>query len=189
MSKNLFAATSILATALAAPLAANAMEGPSNSVRFGGYVNPDARVAVVEYEKMFRDRISIGARVGALDYEYDDGSYEEEGDGNGVEFLFRFYPQGNGFKGFWFGAGVGFWQTDWSYTDPTDVPSADSGDTDSINVNVSAGWKIPLTPKKFYIDPSITIGNYFGISSDSTYDNEPELGLYVAAGIAFGINF
>ena len=180
---------SILAAMLAVPSAANAMEGPSHSIRFGGLVNPDAKVAVVEYEKMFRDRISIGARLGKLDYEYSDGSYDEDGDGKGAEFLFRFYPQGNGFKGFWFGVGVGYWMTDWSYTDPTDVPAADSGETESIDVNVSVGWKIPLGTKKFYIDPSITIGNYFGISTDSTFDSEPELGVYAAAGVAFGINF
>jgi len=175
--------------------------GPTNSIRGAILVNPVGNVRAVEYEKMFNDRISIGARVGALTYEYDESDYDEDGDGTGAEFLVRVYPGGDGFKGFYFGAAVGYWQTEWDFYE-TDFPFNyyyGSGETDSINVNVGVGWKIPLGSDRVYIDPSITVGNYFGISDESTYRDrfgivytdqaESELGVYVAGGVAIGVNF
>lgn len=186
---------------LAASLASNVVMagGPSNTVRAAGYINPVGNVRAVEYEKMFNDKISIGARVGALTYDYDDSEYRERGDGNGAEFLVRLYPQGDGFKGFYFGGAVGIWQTDWEWKEDFYTPPGVwiGGESESVNLNVGVGWKIPLAGNKMYIDPSVSIGNYIVIDSqtDSQWrgtiydDEEPELGFYVAAGVAFGFNF
>jgi hypothetical protein len=173
--------------------------GPTNSIRAAALINPIGNVRMVEYEKMFADKVSIGARVGALSYDYDDGDYEEEGDGTGAEFLVRLYPGGDGFKGFYFGGAVGYWKTDWEWREDFWTPAGVwiEGKSESLNLNVGVGWKIPLAGNKLYIDPSITIGNYFDLDSETdaqwrgtVYDDEnEELGFYVAGGIAVGFNF
>ncbi|MDH5631535.1 MAG: hypothetical protein OEZ10_00925 [Gammaproteobacteria bacterium] len=175
--------------------------GLSNTVRGGVFANDVGTIGVVEYEKLFGDRIAIGARLGALDYTYEDSSYEETGEGTGAEVLFRLYPSGEGFKGFYFGAGLGYWHSEWEFYE-SDLPFNyyyGSGETESINLNVGVGWKIPLGSRRIYLDPSIHLGNYFGISNESVYydafgnayydDAEPELGLYIIGGIAFGVAF
>ena len=173
--------------ALLGPVSASA--GNNNTVSFGGNANLVGVVGRVEYEHMIKDRFSVGARVGVLNYTYKDGSYEEDGTGNGVEFIARYYPRAQGFQGFYVGGGIGYWRTNWDYTDPEDTPSRDEGTTSAINANVTVGWKIPLGSGKVYIDPSITVGNFFGISTDSDFDQEPELGLYAGGGVSVGFVF
>lgn len=180
-------------------LTGTAAAGPSNSVRAGVMLNPIGYVTMVEYEHLLANRVSIGGRAGSLSYDYDDDGYEEEGDGSGADFIVRMYPGGDGFKGFYYGAAIGYWQTDWMWREAGFTPAGVwiSGQTKSINLAARVGWKIPLGGDRVYIDPSITLGHYFAIDSETEdqwkgtqYDDEnDELGVYLAGGVAVGINF
>ena len=156
-----------------------------NSVRPGIVVNPLGTGVNVEYERLLTDKLGVGARLGTIAYKYDDGSYEEDGSGNGVEVIVRFYPKGEGFNGFYVGGGAGLWSIAWDWTDPTDVPTSDSGTSSVANVNVNLGWKIPLGSEKIYLDPAIMLGNYFSVASDDTEG----LGFYAAAQLGVGFVF
>lgn len=157
----------------------------TNTVRAGFFVNPVGTVGAVEYEHLLGNRVSLGARLGYLDYDYKDGSYRETGNGPGAEFLVRFYPGGQGHRGFYIGGGIGYWNSDWKWTDPNDTPTSDSGTGAAVNVNINIGWKIPLGSDRVYIDPNLAIGNFFSVNSDDTAD----LGFYVAGGLSVGFNF
>jgi hypothetical protein len=174
--------TLVLLTGLGIATVASAGE---NSIRPGIYVNPVGSGAIVEYERLLNDKLGIGARLGTLSYTYSDGSYDEDGVGSGVEAILRYYPKGLGFDGFYVGGGVGLWSVAWEWTDPTDTPSADDGTASAVNVNVNLGWKIPLGSEKIYLDPAITIGNFFSSASD---DSEV-IGLYTAAQLGVGFVF
>lgn len=174
--------TFLLLSGIGISFIANAGE---NSFRPGIYVNPVGSGATIEYERLVTDKLGIGARLGTLSYVYEDGTYEEDGVGSGAEVILRFYPKGEGFNGFYVGGGVGLWNIAWEWTDPTDTPTTDSGTSSAVNVNVNLGWKIPLGSDKIYIDPSITIGNFFSSASD---DSEV-IGFYTAAQVGVGFVF
>lgn len=174
-----------VACALAVPGLGIAAE--QNTVKAAVAVAPvnDANVVMAEYERLLNDKLALGARFGSLDYEFKDGAERETGDGTGVEVLVRFYPSG-GFKGLYVGGGIGFWNVDWEWTDPTDSPGRGSGSTDSTNVNIAVGWK--LGSDKVYFEPAILIGNWLGVSQDDT-GRESELGFYLALSLGVGIKF
>ncbi|HEX9626633.1 MAG TPA: hypothetical protein VGA00_06820 [Acidiferrobacterales bacterium] len=174
-------ATSLLALGAGTPVQA----GDGNTVRAGFLVNPVGTVAMVEYEHLLGSKASIGARLGYIDYDYKDGSYREVGDGPGIEFLGRFYPQGKGHEGFYVGGAIGLWRPSWRWTDPFDTPTSDTGTSSTIDVNFNIGWKIPLGTKRVYLDPHFAIGNFFSLSSDDTAN----LGFYAAAGLSVGMVF
>jgi hypothetical protein len=174
-------ATSLLALGAAAPAAA----GDANTVRLGFFVNPVGTVAAAEYEYLMGGKVSMGARLGYLDYDYKDGSYREVGDGPGVEFIGRFYPHGQGHRGFYVGGAVGLWRTSWSWTDRFAFPFRASGTSTAVDVNVNLGWKIPLGSERIYLDPNLAIGNFFSLSSDDV----ELVGFYVAGGLSVGTVF
>jgi hypothetical protein len=163
-----------------------AAAGPSNTVKGGFVINPVGSVLLVEYERLLNDHLSIGGRFGRLDYDYDDGSYNETGDGNGLEVMVHFYPRGEGFKGFFLSGSLGFWDVDWEWTDPNDVPTRGTGTSDTIDLAVAVGWKIPLGSEHVYLEPSLTLGNFFSDSTETTGTQESELGFYVGAGLKVG---
>jgi hypothetical protein len=169
--------------ALGASTTASAAD--NSTIRAGVLVNPVGTVATVEYEYLLGKKISLGARLGYIDYDYKDGTYRETGDGPGAELLLRFYPGGQGHKGFYVGGALGAWNSSWKWTDPNDTPTSDSGTSTAVDVNVNLGWKIPLGSDRIYIDPNIAIGNFFSTSSDDTAN----LGFYVAAGLSIGVTF
>lgn len=156
-----------------------------NTIRAGVFVNPVGAVGAVEYERLLGNHFSLGARLGYIDYDYKDGTYTETGNGPGVEFLARYYPQGKGHKGFYVGGAVGVWNSTWESRDPANIPVNDSGTATAADVNVNIGWKIPLGSDRMYIDPNIAIGNFFSLSSSDAAN----LGFYVAAGLSFGMVF
>ncbi len=156
-----------------------------NTIRAGVFVNPVGVVGAVEYEHLLGNHFSIGARLGYIDYDYKDGTYTETGNGPGVEFLARYYPQGKGHKGFYVGGAVGVWNSTWKSRDPADIPVNDSGTATAADVNVNIGWKIPLGTDRVYLDPNLAIGNFFSLSSSDAAN----LGFYVAAGLSFGMVF
>ena len=97
----------VVATVLALGLSLPSHADGESTIRAGVFVNPVGVVGAVEYERLLGYRFSIGARLGYIDYDYKDGTYTETGNGPGVEFLVRYYPQGKGHKGFYVGGAVG----------------------------------------------------------------------------------
>ena len=161
-----------------------------NAISLGGGVHPLGSVApVVTYEFLLNNRVSIGARYVSLEYTYDDGTYHETGDGGGPEIIAHIYFQNQGFKGPYVAAALGNFSVDWEWRDPTaSGPRSGSGKTSGLEVSAAFGWKIPLG-SNFYLDPSITVGNWFGTAKDNTGTKESQLGLYGAALIRFGVTF
>lgn len=162
---------------------------PINSIRAAGIANSFGIIRMIEYEKMINDKFSMGARFGLINYDYEDGSYEEKGEGEGADILLRLYPGGNGNSGLYFVSALGYWHVDWEYRDPLAIPSWDYGDTGVLNLNIGAGWKIPMASYKMYIDLAVIMGNYFDLSTSARYDSEPKRGIYFASGLAVGMNF
>ena len=178
----------------------NSFAETENAVNIGakGLVGPDisASVVFVEYERLTSNKISLVGRIGQLDYEYDDGVYIEEGDGPGVEVGLRFYPAGNGMKGFYLGANGGFWFTDWTWRDDVgkSYETKGSGSSTAFDINFELGGR--LGSEKFVIIPTFNIGNFLSISdecsrtgSSASCDKGTELGFYAIIGLALGIGF
>jgi hypothetical protein len=185
--------TSLAAIAVVAAMgmggAAQAAER-ENTVRAGVLVNGVGTVTMVEYERLLSKNFAAGVRAGRLTYDWEDDSYDESGDGSGIELIASFYPKGEGFKGFYLAAGLGYWNTDWTWTDPNDFPTSGFGKSEAVDVNFSVGWKIPLGSPSVYIQPSVLIGNFFSSTSESsTAEHESELGFYASVGLHVGGSF
>lgn len=170
-------------------------ETPSNSFRVNAAGNGIGTITTIEYEHLVGSSVSLGVRIGAVDYDYtenDTYDYDEAGEGNGVDFMFRMHPGGDGLSGFYFGANVGYWDVDWSSVEvypPTSTTWYDSGSSQLLNLNFVIGGKILLGSEHVYIDPSVTLGNWFAISTDSYSNSEPRVGIFIAVGVAIGVNF
>lgn len=162
----------------------------ANTVRAGYVVSPEGAVSTVEYEHLLVRWVSLGARLGYIDYDFKNGSYRETGNGSGAEFLVRVYPQGRGYRGFYIGGGFGLWDIRWAWTDPTSTPTSGSDQpAQKNNINLSLGWRIPLGNDRVYIDPSLVIGSYFTPAIGGPNTRRSGLGPYVAAGLSVGVNF
>ena len=168
-----------------------AAQSSRNAISVGAGINPLGTIApVVQYEYLLNDMVSIGGKFLRLEYTYDDGSYHETGDGSGGEILVHVYFQNQGYKGPYLAAGIGQFNVDWEWRDPSAAPAfrAGNGKTSGAEVSATFGWKIPLS-KNFFLDPSITLGNFFGSAKDNTGSKESQLGFYGAAMFKFGFNF
>lgn len=172
-----------------------------NGVNLGGsfVVGPDttATLLFAEYERLLSNRFSILGRIGTLDYKYDDDSYEEDGDGPGVEFGVRFYPAGNGMNGFYLGGGMGIWSTDWDWIEDKgqSYETRGSGKSTAWDLNANVGAKFPLGNSGFHIEPNALIGNWFSVDDSCNYadgsacDRESELGFYGLIALNIGMTF
>lgn len=195
---------SVLSICIAIPQdsSAEGAKSKNNSFNIGvtGLVGPDLWASVVygEYERLLSNRFSMFGRVGQLNYEYDDGTYIEEGNGPGIDIGVRLYPRGEGMKGFFIGGTVGYWKTDWEWTDDagTTYETKGEGSSNAVKVDFEIGGRINLGSETISLIPSAHIGNFFGISSDckitkgsGTCSDESELGFYGIIGLALGIAF
>ena len=181
----------IICAALGFQTNSYALEG-DNSIKFTGGFNNVGSLFLVDYERMIADQFAVGGRVGFIDYEVEDGSYTENGDGNGLEATFRWYPKADGFNGFFIGGALGFWNTDWSWTDPNDSPTRGSGSSFAFNINFNLGWKFGFGSSPVYIEPSLIAGNFFSIDTTDdtgTEEYESDLGIYAALALAIGFTF
>lgn len=178
------------------------------SINFGGMglFGPDVSASVfyAEYERMLNDNHSMFIRLGSLDYDYDDGWYEEEGDGPGVDFGIRRYASGDGMKGFFIGGTVGIWTTDWSYID-RDYPSSGNpyysgeGSSTALKIDFEVGGRIPMGSSNVSFIPSFHIGSFISIDDECSSTvpgfigqdcgNESEVGFYGLLGLALGVAF
>jgi len=190
-TNNLFVLAALLVVNLAFQGNCAAVEG-KNTVKLTGAFNPVGNLFMIDYERLLNDSISIGGRVATLNYEIEDGSYTEKGDGSGVEATFRWYPRSNGLNGFFLGAGLGYWETNWSWTDPYDIPTSGDGTSESVDVNFTVGWKIGFGSAPVYFEPSVIVGQYIDVTTDSSYQGDvgkTELGFYAGVGLAIGFAF
>jgi len=152
------------------------------SIGASGLAGADLSASVVyfEYEQSIVNKLSFYARGGQLAYDYDDGDYEEDGDGPGIEGGVRFYPSGDGLKGFFIGAGLGLWDTEWDWTDDkgTAWETTGSGDSTSAEIHFILGGRIG---NKVQFVPTFQIGSF--LSTDA------ELGAYaiLGASLSFGL--
>lgn len=170
-------------------------ETPSNSFRVNVAGNGTGTISSIEYEHLVGSSVSLGARIGAVDYDYSESGtydYDEVGEGNGVDFMFRMHPGGDGLSGFYFGANAGYWEVDWSSVEvyaPASLIWYDYGTSKLINLNFVIGGKILLGSEHVYIDPSVTLGSWVATSTDSYSNTEPRVGIFIAVGLAIGVNF
>ena len=114
---------------------------------------------MVEYERALTSNFAIAARTAYLDYTYDDGDYEEDGNGPGIQVSAKFYPGRDALNGFYVGGGIGFWQMDVDWVDDkgTGWESSDSLSTSTAEIHAEVGWRIG---DKIQFNPSIQVGTF-----------------------------
>lgn len=149
--------------------------------------------AVIEYERRFKRSISLGLQVGGFSYDYKDGDFQEKGQRTGANIILRFSPGKHGFKGFYFGGGLGYWDGYYDYVDPQDNPSSGRIKTPSIFLLATTGWRIPLGESPFYLDPRLSWGTIFKSGgSHSPPSNEEDNSVvrnFLNLGINLGVRF
>lgn len=171
----------------------------SINVRGVGLLGADiaASVGFLEYERVLKDNLAVFGRIGQLSYEYDDDVYVEEGDGPGFEAGIRFYPSGEGMKGFYLGGSLGYWDTEWDWIDDQGEPyeTRGSGSSTAINATFELGGRFNLGSESVSLIPSAHIGNFFSVEDECVVTQGPatacdsgetELGLYAVVGLALG---
>lgn len=145
--------------------------------------------AAVEYERLLGNSISLGVRAVTLDYEWEDGSYLEEGDARGLDLVARYYFERSGFKGFYLGGGIGYYWSDWDWRDPNNNPTRGSGDSKLWNLSGVAGYK-HFFDRSVYADVFALLGRFEGKSTnESTGTRKTQLSGYFALGAGLGVTF
>ena len=147
--------------------------------RTGVIVNPVGVVGAIEYEHLLGNRVSLGARLSYIDYDYKDGSCQEtERSGRRVRCASTRAARGT--RASTSAVRSAYGTQAGNTHDPASVPTRDSGTSTAINVNVNLGLKIPLGSDRVYIDPNIAIGNFFSTASDDAAN----LGFDIAGGVS-----
>lgn len=157
-----------------------------NTFRVGGVLNPIASGFTVEYERLLGRYVSLGARYASISYEWDEDGEFEEGDITGFDVTFRHYWGGRGFRGWYWGAAIGRYESEWTWREGS---LSGSGTTDSTHVQAMVGYK-HFFNNNFYVDGYGMVGNWSGTSeSTSGGSRETEIGAYFAVGVGLGIAF
>ena len=156
-----------------------------NTVKLGAVLNPIAAGGVVEYERLLGRHVSLGARYASISYEYEEDDYTEEGDTKGFDITFRHYWGGKGFRGWYWGAALGRYESDWTWQERN---LRGSGTSELTHVQAMVGYK-HFFNDNFYVDGFGMIGNWSGTSKESTGTRETELGAYFALGVGLGVAF
>lgn len=202
MKKRLIMATIIVGVLIGLAVPAVVLAEPRNSINLTGAAGfaPDASASgfFVEYERLVGEKVSLLGRFGSTSYSFDDSVYVEDGDGSGVDLGVRLYPQG-GMKGLYFGGSLGFWSSDWTFTDDmgTFYQTTGTGSSDAVRLDLEIGGRFNLGSGPVSLMPSFHLGNYFSVSDDCTYtsgatgacDNSAEFNLYAYLGLAVGFAF
>lgn len=152
-------------------------QGQMNAVGAGLGLNPIGHVLTVDYERLLNPHVSVGVRLGMVDYEWKDEPYIENGDGTGVDITARYYFRGQGFQGPYVGASIGRWSGDYTWVEGS---GRGAGSWDATNVTATVGWVFQMTPN-FSLDPAILIGQFMSDSKPTTgTTRESELGFFAA---------
>src|SRR5262245_39685806 len=118
----------LLLGAAGAMLASSAIAQNANSIAASVIVNPIATGIAVDYERLIGKSVSVGLRYAAFSYDYKDDPYREEGDVKGFDLTGRYYIANEGMKGFYVGAALGRYKSDWDWRENA---LSGSGSTDS----------------------------------------------------------
>ena len=157
-----------------------------NTVRLGGVVNPIAAGFTVEYERLLGRSVSLGVRYASISYEWEEDDEIEEGDVKGFDVTVRHYWGGRGFRGWYWGAALGRYESEWDWRERT---LRGSGTSELTHVQAMVGYK-HFFNNNLYVDGYGMIGNWSGTSKASTGGSrETELGAYLAVGVGLGIAF
>lgn len=176
-----------------------------NSINFGfSGVNPmphcDAKIYTMEYEHQAWPSIAILGRVSAVDYTSDETNYVEDGNLQGVDLGFRYYPAAN-MQGFYMGASAGYWTGDWEFTKNATKPTYQEGDADSrsLRLNFDIGYRYQIKETNISLMPEIDFGKFFSSSSCDYTAPAPQIGVhcdqesvvngYIFAGVTIGFTF
>lgn len=192
----------LLFVAGTASAAIKAGEG-DNSVNAGfaalpGLFDTEAAVFYVEYERKMSDLLTIVGRVGALDYDFDDGMYKESGDGPGLDAGVRFYPLAGAMKDLYIGGALGLWWTEWTYTDLTWIGTQwvyGRGESTALKAEFEVGYRflIPNTPVA--VSPTFRTGTFISLDDSCSNAagwpcaNESEIGVFAVFGVSAGFQF
>lgn len=170
--------------------------GQKNAVNAGGWgilgFDLDAFVRAAEFETLLTNNLSIFGRVSALDYEYEESSYEEDGDGIGLGAGIRYYFSGSGLDGFYLGGSLEFWDVEYDFEEYNSIFG--EGDLKAVNVSAEAGYRFMFN-KNMGIVPNARLGNFFTFDEDCTLNsgaacsNDSELGIYLVLGVFFTFSF
>ena len=177
----------------------------SINIGAGGMVGPDtsASAFTVEYERLLGSRVAIFGRGGSVRYTYDDGYYVEEGDPKGFDIGVRAYPMGSGgLKGFFVGGAIGFWSSEWTFTDDKgySYETRGKGDSKAVRADIEVGGRFNLGSESISLMPAFHIGHFFSTSESCSYTypsarvgtncgKESEVGLYGFFALSLGIAF
>ena len=136
---------------------------------------------------MLNSRLSLGVLVGQVDYEYDDlPDYWEEGDGPGGQIDLRVYRSGRGLRGFYWGGGLGVWNTDYEWREDvgTGFETSGSGSSTDVELHFLIGGKIHFGDSGIFLDPSLKIGSWLDAGGD-----ENDAGIYGFGSLSVGFAF
>jgi hypothetical protein len=179
---------------------------PANSVNLGigGVVQtmPHCRATlyIAEYEHLLGSKLAVLGRGSEVDYKFDDGKYREHGRPRGVDVGARFYPAG-GMEGFFIGGTVGYWTSDWMFTQNkgTSDEFQGKGKSDSIRANVDIGGRFPIGSSPVSIMPALNFGKFFSSTScdytappsrvGTSCNQNTEVTYYIFLAVTAGIRF
>jgi outer membrane autotransporter protein len=193
----------VAAGALALSSGAWAQEGKSSvNIGVGGVAGGDlnATVLMLEYERLVQQRLSVLGRYTNLKYKFDDGTYVEDGKGNGFGVGVRYYPAG-GMKGFFLGGGVGYFKSTWDFIDDKGktFETRGTGDSSAFQWGGEVGYRFSLG-ERVSLTPALNIGSWVGGDNSCKYTSpasrvgtscskESQLGFYAVGSVALGIAF
>ena len=196
MKKQIFILLCFFAFSTALCPGISSAKGQKNAVNAGGWaiigLDLEAVVRAVEFETLLNNNLSILGRLSALDYEYEESSYEEDGDGFGLGGGIRYYVSGSGLDGFYLGGSFEFWDVEYDFEE--DIIYLGEGDLKAVNVSAEAGYRFMFNDN-IGIVPNARLGNFFTFDEDCTLNsgaacsNDSELGLYLVLGVLFTFSF
>jgi len=196
MKKQIFILLCVLVFSTALCPGISSAKGQKNAVNAGGWgilgLDLDAFVRAAEFETLLTNNLSIFGRVSALDYEYEESSYEEDGDGIGLGAGIRYYFSGSGLDGFYLGGSLEFWDVEYDFEEYNSIFG--EGDLKAVNVSAEAGYRFMFN-KNMGIVPNVRLGNFFTFDEDCTLNsgaacsNDSELGIYLVLGVFFTFSF
>jgi hypothetical protein len=179
---------------------------PENSVNLGvgaaSHILPHCKATVflLEYEHMLGPKLAVLGRGSGVNYKFDDGNYVERGRLRGADVGVRYYPSG-GMKGLFIGGALGYWKSNWMFTDDKDKASETQGKGDfkAIRADVDIGWRFPIGSSSVSILPEAHFGKFFKSASceytapasrvGTECSKDTEISYYAFLALSVGIGF
>jgi hypothetical protein len=198
-NRQLFFPVVLAMACVAAPVYAGP---PDNSINFGVGGMPRtmphcaADVYSAEYERAFSDTNTVLFRASAVNYRFDNGTYQENGSMRGLDIGARRY-RGGRMQGLFMGGSLGVWASDWTFLHV----SGNQGTATSYSsrLNLEFGDRIVITGTNISLMPEINIGKFFWSSScnytapaalvGTPCNQKSEVDAYLFVGLLAGATF